>query len=498
MFENKTKKWYGSYSRAGKISAENFYSIIHKDDILKREKKRVKSLYEIQKNNLDYLDGKINFNKIINTKYTIKINSTNHKKRKVNIYNKKDPFKFKYHNLHYENLKHKNEIYIEPSCTKYNPKYDFIHKKINTGPKWEDLLGRNVPIRNMENSNFFLISEYTNKKVNKSSSKNITNRESKGFDNIFINKKNENFNKQNNLKLKINKPFNKNYNSKDIKNKDKSKYKNKTIYFHKKKRNLKLSLNEANCPKINNDENSDLDSPLLRRLSAITPEVYEIPDITKSMSQQDKENIKQFKKLLMPKTSLNYSLTRERSLSLVTYKKPYYNYKKRKQFIGIDPNLNFDINKIINKYNNHVFYDGPNFDYMTSRPYDKNNPLPNFMQKMHDRMSVYNYNDKTLELNEYSDGKFLSAYNSFFPKSSFNSIINLSLLKGSNINKNMEEYNEKQIEKIINKIKNKNYEKLILDGALNKFDKITFKADTKKKKFNKPLLIKLLLNENLI
>ena len=67
MLENKAKKSYGSYSRAGKISAENFYSIIHKDDILKREKKRVKSLYEIQKNNLDYLDGKINFNKIINT-----------------------------------------------------------------------------------------------------------------------------------------------------------------------------------------------------------------------------------------------------------------------------------------------------------------------------------------------------------------------------------------------------------------------------------------------
>ena len=134
------------------------------------------------------------------------------------------------------------------------------------------------------------------------------------------------------------------------------------------------------------------------------------------MSQEEKDNIKNFKKHLMPKTSLNYSLIRERPLSMVVYKKSKNKNKKRKKFLGIDPSLNFDIDKIINKYNNHVMPQPPNFDSMTSRPNDRLNPLPNFMQKIFNRTSVNNYNDKALQLNGYSEGKFMSCYNSFTPK----------------------------------------------------------------------------------
>ena len=239
----------------------------------------------------------------------------------------------------------------------------------------------------------------------------------------------------------------------------------------------------------------NIDSPLLRRLSTISSEVYEVPEISKAMSREQKEDIKNFKRHLMPKLSLNYSLVRERPLSMVIYKKTEKKTNKRKKLVGFDPSLNFDINKIINKYNNHIIHEAPNFDYMTSRPYDKTNPLPNFMQKMFNRMFINKYDDKSLKLNQYSEGKFSPFFNYFFPKNSFNTIINLSLLRGT---KNIEKYNENHYKKIINRIglKNKNYEKLILDGNLDRFDKITFKTVNNNSKINKLLLKNLLMNEN--
>ena len=42
MLENDAKGWYGSYSLVGRRSAEQYNNIIHKDEILKGENKKVK------------------------------------------------------------------------------------------------------------------------------------------------------------------------------------------------------------------------------------------------------------------------------------------------------------------------------------------------------------------------------------------------------------------------------------------------------------------------
>ena len=559
MFENKAKKWYGSFSKAGRISAENFYAIIHKDDILKRHKKKLSNIYEIQKSNLEYLDDKLNLDKLLNTEFKIANNISISKKRKIYSY-KKDKSNYKYHDLHYKNLKQKNILeYAEPSCTKYNPNYDYIHKKLITGPKWDDLLGRNCHIQNMENTTSYLTSPNLNNKAHKKMMKNIIKNKMRNEQQFpkSHKKKNIKHKKYNiidngeskclvdmdktsqrgditnivNLKIRTDRPFKKNKIDKKIqlivnllkKAKKNAKSEDKKIIETNKKNNLQKKLNEEiKSNKFNKDnisinnkikrnyislnENNfknkinetNFDSPLLRRLSLITPEVYEIPEISKTMPQEQKDNIKNFKKRLMPKISLNYSLISERPLSMVVYKKSQKKIDKRKKILRIDPSLNFDLGKIINKYNNHYMPQAPNFDYMTSRPNDKLNPLPNFMQKMFNRTSVNNYNDKALQLNGYSEGKFMSSYNSFFPKTSFNSLINLSLLRGSDLKDcNLENYNKIQIDKIINNIgiKTKNYKQLILEGDLDKFDKITFKT-VGKNKFNKILLKRLLFNEN--
>ena len=567
MFENKRKKWYGSYSRAGKFSAENFYAITHKDNIFKREKKRVKSLYEFKKNDFEYIEENINFQKLFEQNFTI--SNTISSPKKIKKYeNIKDKIEDKFRNIYNKKYKPKNKIYIEPSCTKYNPNYDYIHKKLISGPKWDDLLGRNNKIQNMENTTFYLTSSNLNKKRNSNKNKNNKNKdiyntlfnfskkkikklknkrfsivdtgESKCLVNMNITTQRGEPTTIYNLKIRTDKPFikkektkmpkhllnNNNHKSSNKEKKinennlkvnycltednikrnndlkiikNKSKIKINSSYNSKIRKNLKLQLGKNNIPNIQTETN--FYSPLLNILSKITSDIYEVPDISKATSQEQRENIKSFTKRLMPKTTLNYNLVLERPLSMVVYKKTDKKkdkkIEKRKKILGIDPNLNFDINKIINKYNNHCMTEAPNFNCMTSRPNDKSNPLPNFMQKMFNRMSVNSYNDKALQLNGYSEGKFLSSINSFFPKESFNKIINLSLLRGKDMRDEiMKKYNEKQIEKIISKIGNKNYEKIILDGALDKFDKITFKTDNKKKKFNKALLKRLLLNEN--
>ena len=56
------------------------------------------------------------------------------------------------------------------------------------------------------------------------------------------------------------------------------------------------------------------------------------------------------------------------------------------------------------------------------------NTTISYMIKKCDRSSMYTTTDKTLELNNFSNGKFLTEYSSFYPKKSFNKIINMNLL----------------------------------------------------------------------
>ena len=42
MFENDAKGWYGSYSIAGRESAEKYHIVTHKDEIIQNEHKKLK------------------------------------------------------------------------------------------------------------------------------------------------------------------------------------------------------------------------------------------------------------------------------------------------------------------------------------------------------------------------------------------------------------------------------------------------------------------------
>ena len=524
MIENNAKKWYGSYSRAGRASAENFYAIVHKDDILNKENKKIKSYYENQRSNLDYLDDNINFNKIYNTKYTITEIPLEARKK---FLKKEEKPQF---GLNKNKIKY-GSIYIEPTCTKYNPKYDLVFKKLITGPNWKDKLGRNFPIQNFTTSDCFLNINPFNYKIKKNKIKKLSTRARNQYQNKKENKysiietgvskclvnmdkatQRGEFLNNSLLRIRTDKPFNKKefkkLKSSSVADKHKKKTKtkeiniidnnrnnncltegdkenktipviNKNINSSKKKRNLKKSIVSS--------INKNFDSPLLRRVYSIKSKVYKAPNFAKIISRDKLEKLREVKNNFNAILNPNYSFIRERSLSMVKYKLDKNKIRRKKRFKGIDHTYNFVIDKIMSKFNNHKEAQAPNFETMTSRAYSKLNPLPNYMQGIYTRMTVDEYNEKTLKLNGFSDGKYMAATNSFFPKSSFNKIINLSLLKSYDLkDNNIEEYNEIQNQKLAKQIGD-NYEDLILDGALDNFDKITFKSVNNKNKMHQNL-----------
>jgi len=535
MIENNAKKWYGSYSRAGRASAENFYAIVHKEDILNKETKKIKSYYEKQRSNLEYLDDNINFNKIYNTKYTITEIPLEIRKKMIK---KEEKTQF----AHNRNQIRNENIYIEPTCTKYNPKYDLIFKKLITGPNWKDKLGRNYPIQNFTSSDCFLNINPFNNKIKKNNIRKLSSKSKKqnhnknenkysiietGVSKCLVNmdKTTQRGEFLNNalLRIRTDRPFKKefkklirskvtnssakhknNLKTKEINIIDNSRNNfcltegnkenkimssiNKNINPSKKKLNLKKS--------ITRNIYTNFESPLLRKVYSIKNKVYKAPNFAKIISRDKLEKLREFQNNFNAILNPNFSYIRERSLSMVKYKLDKNKIKKKKKFNGIDHTYNFNIDKIVSKYNNHKESQVPNFDNMTSRAYSKTNPLPNYMQGIYTRMTVDEVNDKTLKLNGFSDGKYMAATNSFFPKSSFNKIINLSLLKSYDLNdNNIEEYNEIQHQKLAKQIGD-NYEDLILDGALDNFDKITFKTLNNKNKENQNLRNLLLFNEN--
>jgi hypothetical protein len=73
---------------------------------------------------------------------------------------------------------------------------------------------------------------------------------------------------------------------------------------------------------------------------------------------------------------------------------------------------------------------------MVSRPNE--GKLPSYMIRKFDRNSLYDMTDKSLKLNRFSDGKFMTEYSSFQNKKSFNDKINKELMNSETlINSNL-------------------------------------------------------------
>ena len=209
------------------------------------------------------------------------------------------------------------------------------------------------------------------------------------------------------------------------------------------------------------------------------------PDFQKTISREQREKVKQTKMTPSSYIQPNYSLVRERILTMTVYEKPRKYIPRIKTMKGFDSLITYQPDKVINKVDNHSEPKTPNFRLMTSRFDNKESKLPTYMQNVHDRKSMEIITEKSLKLNNYPNGKFLTPSSSFLPKKSFNNIINLNMLnsenlKGKNLKDELFENQREELKSSLNFF-HKNYDELIKEGALSKFDNITLKTNQRRK-----------------
>ena len=105
---------------------------------------------------------------------------------------------------------------------------------------------------------------------------------------------------------------------------------------------------------------------------------------------------------------------------------------------------NYDVDKVLNKINNYKKPVTPDFNRMISRP-NNEGPLPLYMKKNYTRQGAESCSETTLKMNNYADSRFVNTSTCFFPKKSFNKIVNLNLLTSKKFKENLG-YNENEEE----------------------------------------------------
>ena len=598
ILSDESKDWFENYSRAGKEAIRyNKILIDTKNNIKKRLKPNKKNINNTQEEQKEK-KGEDSIEKAIEDDidiFSLPIEPS--KPKKNNCYmNQRLIYKsnYKHHDKHMQNLK-KKEVRFNPTCTKYNPKYDTILKTARSLPSWEKQIGRKQfkkkdvcdkfyiehenLIDTMAGSAFIDMSKQLTKKNSILETLDKDKDKTYLLDNYsFINnndndieiKINFNINANNKKPItsltkeitkeglrisdKINKKFKKNnFNI----NKDKNFSFNNSINFTNKKIMKKILekkeknkdiINISNISEIKPDidssriinvndlskdstisiikynpknnqmksltqnylNNSDISSKSLDMVTRYynyrkkqfrkkinksdkKRALIKAPDFSKNISREDLDRINEAKKSYISYLIPNYSQVRERPKMLVKYTKKNSDEKTYRnnsaQIKGVNYSFYYDANKAIEKVNNHSSIPSFNFGLMSSRRLD-DDPLPSYMKNIMNRDSLSEF---SLIMNNYSNRGFSDVRTSFYPKQSFNNVINLNLLKSKKLMENTVFGNAKKKFKKSNPLLNKiirfykrNFETIMADKNLKKFDNITYKGieDYKKNIFN--------------
>ena len=317
--------------------------------------------------------------------------------KKQNSFNSKgfvsplNKYKFKYHNIHMNKLLelYKTKIRrLKNNEPVYNPKLEYKYKKIKIGPYWKKISGRKEKLfresgnsldkyYNIINSfnsthNSFIDMEKQTQRNGFPINHNLRQRFEAKYTPINKQKEKIKWKKICKKPLIPKSPFSrddKNYRLKRIIDKNEKKF-----FFTNYKPELDKMLSFEKCKSI--------------------------PDFNKCISRKYLEKLERKKlidsnEMYYPK----YSPIKERVKMMVIYNK----YKKKnKTFKGIKSNDLFNLIDNFEKVYGHKLKVVPNFEKMVARPEDE--ILPSFMKKMFNRMSPYLITDKTLQLNNFSNG----------------------------------------------------------------------------------------------
>jgi hypothetical protein len=388
MLLNETRGSHGMYSRAGRNTTEKFQILLRKDEILSNHRKKfhTKNLYTPDNNygKKDDIQDDIEIFQIdkIDNKDAVK-----KAKKKVGRAKKEKSELAQFLEL----KKNKRKVYENPSCTKYNPKHDFLQSRVIVAPAW-DLAPpkfdkkRRIKRRSSKNASEEKLWDYVEKEpedVKYYLSHTDFKIESKNFVDLARQTKRGEF--------------------------ITTKYQSADDFSSRRK------------------ERSQSNSPRFKKWKKI-----QAPDFRKTMSREQLDKVYGDKRTVIPFSFPNFKWTRPRPIVLVKYdqtahRRDVNNLRNLKNDNCYDPQ-NFD--KISRYTRTRTF----NIDRMAGRPESNTDSLPCYMRNIYSRQSSEMITEKALKMNNFSEGKFNYTENSFWPKKSFNYIINSNVLNSAAVN----------------------------------------------------------------
>lgn len=493
---NDKKDSYGFFSKFGKkTTKENLLLLQYEKKILlKKESKSLSSsnLNLIQRKYYSKLKGSKKYNSdvftieepdkeklddiakdIIQKKIQKKNNENKNKKININksfIHSLKENPRYHYYNIHSKTKKRKEII---PSCRRYNPKYDAILRRQSSCLLWKTITGRKDSQKNY-NFPFYLNHDLVQD--------NMAGKSFIDFSKQTIRKcyEDENIHKKKiNIKKKTNESIIKNKRPLSCRNKYNNLINKKPSYDDK-------NNNDISNTNISNDSYELFKHAYTRKLKKKGQKTM---NMKKKQNEEKKKKNKStnFTHIVTKHTSCilkknkvptyispNYSMVRERPIMMVVYDRKKHMINKNKSEILSKNNHHYysDIKK------NNLIAHSPNFDLMTSRPYDDNDPLPIYMKNIYDKNNCYEMTNISLKLNNYSNRGFSMIRSSFWPKNSFNKYLNLNFLKSKKnfyksllLNKANNEKEYKILEKSFN-FYIKNYNNITVKENLSEMNKL--------------------------
>ena len=325
--------------------------------------------------------------------------------------------KYYYHINHVKKIKKK---FLVPPCTKYNPKYDSILRRSASTPLWKTATGRKEKKKDIYDFPYYLNHELIQD--------NMTGK-------IFIDFSKQTLRKSfldNNEEKKINKSIILNKRPYSCRNKALHKI-NKISYINKTHKNIKNNINDTNT---SNDSYEIFKNVYTKQIikgkiehknkkekkNEESKKKIKAINFNQIISREALDELENNRIAVVPYLFPNYKSIRERPVMMVVY-------DRKKHKINKNKSQNFKYDNFFSNSKNISCIHSPNFDLMTSRPYDEKDPLPTYMKKIFDRNSYYKITGSSLKLNNYSNRDFFMGKSSFWPKNSFNNYINLNFLK---------------------------------------------------------------------
>ena len=486
MVENEEKGWFGSFSSAGRNSAEK-YRVLSKNEYENFHKRRAiaRDFFTPDEDDgsrfNDSFEEKIDlFSKEMLEKVNSSSTSGTHKRRKK-IYKSNSTGalpkeRLKYHNKHKLQAKDKPKKEVEPPCTKYHPKMEYVWNRTIVGPKWNTKTSRKPFFQEKIDEKDFYLSHEDLAKTNK---KCFVDMKKQTMRNGFPVRKD--------LRIRYEKKYDPNFRNNTQSNADiksisslsspTSMTKSNQFPFSSRKKFLRKSALLGNKKLSSEGSKKNL---------------LGVPDFSKGISREKRDRIfsPNHGKVVEQFHSPNYSQTFEKSPMMVSYSTSHIRSRDKDNenlvsAIKFDPAMSYNFDKCFDKYNNHKTIHSMSFKNMLSRP-NGDDPLPSYMKGIYSKASWYGTTEKTLKMNNYANSKTHDSYTSFFPKRSYNKNINLNLLNSDKIDVKTVD-NKNEFTKLTNFLMKtmkyyKRFDDLYNGTDLKKFDNISLRTNKRTKK----------------